>query len=234
MSDSDAFDFWYALENTTILYLSDSALETFGTTRVHYLLASEELDSVNRVRVREGTLQAAKPQILTPQTMQNLPIEGFAGEQSAQFMKWLKVNKPDLRLLTYGFTISKTDVSDTVMHEYLETVTGNLVEKVKQENKPHTAVILGVDDPWEVCLLKLMVDLVEKSIPQHVVDMQQRNLLPNPNLGNQEIEADFAAAELNHARIPYLHKKLKQRHLFDQYQDRFFGLVRRAGGSGNI
>jgi hypothetical protein len=100
---------------------------------------------------------------------------------------------------------------------------------VKQSNGKFSAVLSGVEKPWEVCLLKLMVDLVEKSMPQHVQDLQQRNLLSNPNRVQEEIEAEFAAAERNPSRIPYLQKVLRQRNLFTQYEDRFFALVRRAG-----
>jgi len=229
MSQHDSFDFWYALENTHILQTPTRALETFGTTRIQYHLITEVMDSVNQVRVREGTLHAGKPQILTPQHMQGLPIEGFDDEQSERFMQWLQANKPDLRLLQYGFQISKQDVNDIVLHEPMETVQGNVLEEVERSNEPFSAVLTGVEQPWEVCLLKLMVDLVEKSMPQHVNEFQQRNLLPNPNRVLDEIESEFTAAEQNPSRLPYLQKVLKARNVFEQYEDRFFALVRRVG-----
>jgi len=232
MSDSEQFDFWYALENTQLVKGPEKSLETFGTTRVKYHLITEVMDAVNQVRVREGVLNAAQPQILTPNFNQNSPIEGFDDDQSEAFMNWLKQNKPDLRLLNYGFTISKTDVSDTILHESADVVEGNVLEAVKKEQDGFSAVLRGVEHPWEVCLLKLMVDLVEKSMPRHVQELQSRNLLPNPNLGNMEIEEDFAAATRDSSRISYLHKKLRQKQVFDQYQDRFFELVRRSGGLG--
>jgi adenosine deaminase len=74
-----------------------------------------------------------------------------------------------------------------------------------------------------------MVDMVEKSMPQHISDLQQRNLIPNPNRMQQEIEAEFAAAEREPSRLPYLQKQLKRLNVFEQYQDRFFALVRRKG-----
>lgn len=232
MSDSEAFDFWYALENTEILHSPNQAMETFGTTRVHYHLITEVLDAVDQVRVREGTLNAAQPRILTPGHAGRAPIEGFEDHQSVEFMNWLKEHKPDLRFLQYGFTISKREVNDTLLHERIEVVTGNVLEDVEQRREKFSAVLHGVEQPWEVCLLKLMVDLVEKSMPRHVSDLQQRNLLPNPHRPRREIEEDFAAAERDPDRIPYLHKKLRERRVFDQYQDRFFELVRRSGGLG--
>jgi len=232
MSDNKSFDFWYALENTELLKGPEKSLETFGATRVKYYLITEVMDAINEIRVREGVLNAAQPQILTPNFGQQSPITGFEDDQSKAFMQWLKEHKPDLRFLHYGFNISKTEVSDNLIHDRLEVVEGNVLEAVTKEQDGFSAVLRGVDQPWEVCLLKLMVDLVEKSMPMHVKEMQGRNLLPNPNLGQQEIEEDFLAAERDPARIPYLHKKLQQRQIFDHYQDRFFELVRRSGGLG--
>lgn len=231
MSDSDAFDFWYALENTHVLRTPSRALETFGTTRVHYHLISEVMDAVDQVRVREGTLNAAQPQILTPGQSTEPPLEGFDDQQSRDFMEWLREHKPDMRFLKYGFHISKTDVNDSVLHENLQTVKGNVLQEVEGRDESFAAVLEGVDRPWEVCLLKLMVDLMEKSLPHHVSEMQQRNLLPDPHRGVREIEEEFAMAERDSSRVPYLHKRLRQRGVFEQYQDRFFELVRRTGGS---
>lgn len=232
MSDSTSFDFWYALENTALLLGPTKSLETFGTTRVKYHLITEIMDAVNQVRIREGVLHAAQPQILMPDFKSKSPIQGFDDAQSEAFMNWLREHKPDLRFLHYGFTISKTEVSDSILHESAAVVEGNVLEAVEKEGDGFAAVLRGVEHPWEVCLLKLMVDLVEKSMPHHVQDMQNRNLLPNPRLPEIEIEEDFAAARRDPARIPYLHKKLQQRQVFDRYQDRFFELVRRAGGLG--
>ncbi|WFB35175.1 hypothetical protein P3T73_13500 [Kiritimatiellota bacterium B12222] len=232
MSDSEQFDFWYALENTHLLQGPVKSLETFGTTRVKYHLITEVMDSVNQVRVREGVLNAAQPQILTPNFQSQSPIDGFEDAESDAFMRWLREHKPELRFLHYGFQISKTEVSDHLIHESPAVVEGNVLEQVSKESDGFSAVLRGVEHPWEVCLLKLMVDLVEKSMPVHVKEFQGRNLLPNPRMGEMEIEEDFAAAQRDASRIPYLHKKLQQRQVFDQYQDRFFDLVRRSGGMG--
>jgi len=232
MSDSPTFDFWYALEHTEVVRGPRRALETFGTTRVRYHLLTEVMDAVDQVRVREGTLHAAQPQILTPDHGAQSPIEGFEDEQSRRFMEWLRANQPDLRFLQYGFKISKKDVSDTVLHDRIEVVEGNVLEEVGDREEAFSAVIRGVEQPWEVCLLKLMVELVEKSMPHHIHEMQQRNLLPDPNRAGREIEENFAAAERDPSRIPYLHKTLNRRGVFEQYQDRFFELVRRSGGRG--
>ncbi len=229
MSQDPSFDFFYALEHTRVLQLPTRQLETFGTTSIHYHLLTEALDSVDQVRVREGTLKAAKPQILTPQHMLENQMEGFQDEESRRFMSWLRETHPNLRLLQYGFTIEKQDVQDTLLTESMEVVAGNVLEAVKDQSAS-SAVLMGVEQPWEVCLLKLMADLVEQSMPNQIQQLQQRNLLPNPGLAGQEIEAAFASAEQDPERIPYLQKVLKRHGMFEQMQDRFFATVRRSRG----
>jgi hypothetical protein len=204
-------------------------LETFGTTRVQYHLITELMDSVDQVRVREGVMNAARPQILTPDHLTRNEMEGFEDQESEKFLSWLREHQPDLRFLHYGFSLSKLDVKDTVLSTPIEQVEENVLAEVEKRNQGATAVLRGVEQPWEVCLLKLMMELVEKSAPGHVKEMQQRNLLPNPNRASLEIEAEFEAAARDRSRIPYLQKRLKELGVFEQVQDRFFQLVRSLG-----
>lgn len=229
MSTSPQFDFWYALQHTTLLREPQQQLETFGTTRVHYHLISELMDTVDQVRVREGVMNAARPQILTPDHLASTDMEGFEDQESERFLSWLRENQPDLRLLHYGFSLSKQEVKDTVLTTSIEQVEENVLAEVARKNDTASAVLRGVEQPWEVCLLKLMMELVEKSAPGHVKDLQQRNLLPNPNRTQVEIESEFEAAARDRSRIPYLQKRLRELGVFEQFQDRFFQLVRSFG-----
>jgi hypothetical protein len=229
MSSSPQFDFWYALQHTTLLRGPQQQLETFGTTRVQYHLISELMDSVDQVRVREGILHAARPQILTPGHLASSDMEGFEDQESENFLSWLRQHQPDLRFLHYGFSLSKQDIKDTVLTESVGVVQENVLKEVEGKNNGISAVLMGVEQPWEVCLMKLMVELVEKSAPGHVQEMQQRNLLPNPNQGSLEIESEFDAAARDRSRLPYLQKRLRELGVFEQFQDRFFQLVRTNG-----
>src|SRR5882762_11021592 len=73
-------DFTYALENTRVLLAPSKRLDTFGTSIFNYFLVTEEMDAVNLSRVREGHIHAERPQIIMPQTMARLILEGF-GDQ---------------------------------------------------------------------------------------------------------------------------------------------------------
>lgn len=229
MTEPTPFDFWYAVQNTRILQLPRNNLETFGTTRIQYHLLSESMDRVNEVRVREGSLSASQPQILLPDHFKRQQIQGFEDEETNRFLDWLKTHQPDMRFLQYGFTISKQDIQDTILHDPLEVVAENVMKQVAERNQANTAVLLGVEQPWEVSLFKMMVDMVERSAPGQISALQERNLLPNPNRAVQEVETEFLMAERDASRIPYLYKQLHRHGVFEEHQDRFFEIVRQSG-----
>jgi hypothetical protein len=224
---NDEFDFWYAVNNTEVVKAPQQSLETFGTTVFHYHLITELLDSVNQIRVREGRLEAAQPQIITPGDFGDLPLDGFENAQSAEYVDWLRQNQQDLRLIQYGFNITKKDIKSFVVSESREQVVDNVKETIRVADDPLSAIIVGVDEPWEVCLLKLMIDLVEQSAAGNVHDFQQQHLLPmGPDDLRKEIDRKFLEASRNPGLVQDLHQFLQQNGIFGDYEDRFFALVR--------
>jgi hypothetical protein len=87
-----------------------------------------------------------------------------------------------------------------------------------------------VDSPWEVCLLKMMVEVSGHSYPGNVRELERHNLFADSNGMSQglrqDIEADFQAANRNPALISGLGRKLQQKGIFAEYEDRFFALVK--------
>jgi hypothetical protein len=57
--------------------------------------------------------------------------------------------------------VSKSDIRSYDVHESLENVAGKLKAELQLKNEPLTALLTGVDDGWEVCLLKFMVDFYD-------------------------------------------------------------------------
>ena len=230
MSEYEPFDFWYAVNNTEILQAPSRRLETFGTTIVNYYLLSELMDEAHKIRVRQGRIEAAKPQIIIPNDMNKLPLEGFSDAETQRYANWISEHMKHLRILEYGFSVKKEEVKSYILSDRKEQVIENIQQTMAAKNDPMATVIMGVDKPWEVCLLKLMVDLVERSALHHVQDFQERSMLPRGEAGiKKEIEDDFLAASKDASRIGYLHKKLLQHDLFNQYEDRFFALVKASG-----
>lgn len=223
----DSFDFWYAVNNTEVVLRPRKQLETFGNSTVNYILISEMMDEANRVRVREGTIVAARPQILTPGDLMNTGLDGFDSSEAREYIDWLRENARDLRFLQYGFRISKQDVRDSFVSDTPQQVLLNVLAAAQVRDDPMQAVVVGVESPWEVCLLKVMTEVMEQSVPGNIRDLKERNLLPlSPEELRQRIDRDFLEASRNPERVGQLYAKLKAAGLFSQYEDRFYSLVK--------
>jgi hypothetical protein len=103
-------------------------------------------------------------------------LDGF-GERAEEFVHWLQENAQHLAVMKYGFQFRKTDISNEVVHDPLEDVVGRLREKVAASDDPLSAVIQGVDEGWEICLLKFAADMIQESSGGNMGDFRKRGLL---------------------------------------------------------
>ncbi len=169
-------DFQYAAENTQVILAPEHQISTFGSTSFRFYLISELMDKANEVRVRDGQIHAERPQILTPEHYTRLLLEGF-GEQAQQYAEQLREKMRRFAVVRYGFQFRKTDVVENTFRESLDSVVERTKSQVQNSGEPLSAVIQGVDDAWEVCLLKFTIDLIERSSGGNLNDMRRRGLL---------------------------------------------------------
>lgn len=169
-------DFQYALENTRVILPPEKRLETFGTSVLNYFLITEDMDRVNVSHVREGSIVAERPQIISPENIAKLLLEGF-GEQGEMFADMINQNAHKFAMLKYGFRIRKADIRSYEVHEAMEAVSARVRDEVKGRQDPLATVITGIDEGWEVCLLKFMFDLVQSSGEGNIRDLRGRGLL---------------------------------------------------------
>ncbi len=225
MNAPSQFDFWYAINNTRVVVAPVQRLETFGATIIHYHLVSELMDSVNKIRVREGRVIAQRPQIITPTTVSSNVLEGF-GIEAERYMEWLNEHSQDFRMLQYGFIVRKEEINDEIITDTFDAVLDRVATAVRQKDAPLTAVVAGVDSPWEVSLLKMMFEMSSNSFQTNVREMESHRMF-TPNAGIRfEIETEFQLASRQPARIPELGNKLQKHGLFSEYEDRFFALIK--------
>jgi len=223
------FDFWYAVNNTEIIRPPRLHLETFGATKLKYYLLCEAMDEVDKIRVREGLIEAERPAILTPLEFASQNLIGFDHQESQRYMDYLRAHQDSLRILKYGFKISKNAVNDYVISDPLPQVIDNVMREVESRGEDLSAVLLGVEEPWEVSILKLMIGVVERSAPSNVNDLKSRFLLPlSENEMQERIDREFLEASRDPSRIEGLFVFLKKHGIFDAHEDRFFALVRSA------
>jgi len=228
MTDKRTFDFWYAVNNTEVVLMPHRHLETFGATMLNYHLISELMDSVTQIRIREGRIRASQPQIITPEAYSQTVLEGF-GEEAHQYIDWLKEHETDIRILQYGYTLKQESFSEHIVTDRVEAVLERVKKEVTDSDDSFSAVVHGVDSPWDVCVVKLFWEVIRKSAVSNIREMNQRHLFHNDGgvargIRN-EIEASFTEANKNPSLISQLGQKLQQYGLFEEYQDRFFSLV---------
>ncbi|HSH37784.1 MAG TPA: hypothetical protein VK993_03280 [Chthoniobacterales bacterium] len=169
-------DFQYAVENTRVIVAPEQQIATFGTTSFRFYLISELMDQVNEVRVRDGHIHAERPQIVAPDHYARLLLEGF-GDKAQQYVEALRERMRSIAVLRYGFQFRKTDVTENRVRGSIDAVVARTRAKVENANEPLSAIIQGVDDAWEVCLLKFTIDMIERSSGGNLGDFRRRGLL---------------------------------------------------------
>ena len=154
-------------------------------------------------------------------------FEGF-GLQGEGFEDAFKEKYGEnLRILEYKF---KNDKINTIIFTgNIHRITRSISKDIEQESKPLAAVIRGVDDYWQLSLMKFIVDVAIKSFYSNVTELEERGFFKDSErtkFSRAEIENLFKLASKDRARIDDLGKKLIRYGLFDEYQDRFFRILR--------
>jgi hypothetical protein len=169
-------DFQYAIENTRVILAPQQQIASFGSTSFRFYLISELMDRVNEIRVRDGRIHAERPQILTPEHYCRLLLEGF-GDKAEKYVEQLRERTRNIAVLRYGFQFRKTDVVENTVRDNMHAVIEQTRQRVEHSQEPLSAVIQGVDDAWEVCLLKFTIDLIERSSGGNMGDFRRRGMV---------------------------------------------------------
>lgn len=169
-------DIQFALESTKIIHEPDRFIDTFGSTSFSFQLVSEFMDDTSQIRIREGHLEANKPAIIAPEHLSDLNFDGF-DNTADEFADWMKRNLKDLAFLKYGFQFKRTEVKETIAQDSIETVLDRVVQSIEEKNNPLSVVIHGVDDAWEICLLKFSIEMIQRSHGVNIFDFKRKGLI---------------------------------------------------------
>lgn len=174
-----ADDFEYALEHTRVLLAPQQRIRTFGCTTFRFHLLTEAMDRPNQIRIRRGTIDAEKPALFTPEKAARLLLEGF-GDRAEAFAEALRQlrddHSPRAALLRYGFQVRRSHVVEDLVHGSLDELGDRVCTQVSDSADDLAAVLLGVEDGWEVGLVKFTLDLVAQSGSQNLDDFRRRGL----------------------------------------------------------
>ena len=205
-------------------------LATFGSTRLVYYMVSEpsyrewSVDEDESV-IRQGTVVSKRPALVTPQYMMNL--EGFS-EDAYRYMETLAEtygpNSPGI-LYQYTNEPGKLDIVSGKVQDVADRVAADLNNK-KEDN---AVVITGMDELWDVSLLKFIYEHTGSSAVSNAREMEGMGMLEYvadldvPAGVVQRIEEMFQ--QVRQGSDPAaLHKELVRWGLFQAYESRFLGL----------
>ncbi len=225
---TSAFDFAYAVRNTKVIRAPERLLDPFDQTTIDYTLLTQPMDDPTKTRIREGKLQTYPPRLFLPGDLATQELEGF-GEQAQEYLRFLQSHAANIRILRYSYRLKREAYSETLLSEPLETVRDRVKATHAERQNPYASLVVGVDEPWDVCLLHLFMHLVQASIPKTITAIERRARqsihAQVPADDRAEIERAFAAAAKDPTLIKPLGRLLKEKGLFELYQDRFFGLI---------
>lgn len=223
------FDFTYAVKHSHIILPVTKHIDSFGHTLINYTLLTEPMDTVGKVRIREGRLQTYPPRLMLPDDFIQQELEGF-GKEASRYMDFIREHQKELKILNYSYRLRKEAFSCTDVTDSIETVQDRVKTALEARKDPYSALIIGVEEPWDVSVLQLFVKTVELSVPSNIRDLQNRanqSILKRqvPRAVKVEIEIAFKAAQEDKSLVQPLGLLLKKHGLFQQYEDRFFALL---------
>ena len=215
----------YALEHTEILRSPKQHLSTFGSTNVYYYMITELMNEVNVVR--EGRVIAARPKIVTPAYLIN--VEGFSGP-ARRYIELLAESNPYEPGVFYSYKNEPKEMN--IISQPLPELVDKINQQIDNRSDPLSAVVKGVEELWDVSLLKFTYELTKSSVHNNVSEMYSHGLLSTdtqgvPRAARENIEELFEITRKDPAKAPELVGELRRWNLWNEYQDKFLKLFKK-------
>ncbi len=222
----------YAIRHTQVLRPPRQALETFGITKVRYhlLTAPAYADLVageGDTVVREGHVIAERPRVVTPYYLMNL--QGFS-HHARRYLEKIAQEGHSSPALLYRYRNEAEGLS--IVSEPLDQLAQKLTEKLEREGTALACVIKGVDELWDVCLLRFIHEFTLRSLRSNVTDLGRRGLLEIDRAGvpldaRRRIDELFFRVREGQVGPSELKAELDCWGLWPEYEDRFLALFQR-------
>jgi len=223
----------YAINHTEVLRPPKQALATFGTTNIYYYLLTapsykELVEGEEETVVREGRVRAEKPKVVTPSYLIN--VEGFSEHAKRYLEMVVREYGPHTPGLFYGYKNEPGELN--IVSSDMISVVRKLGEKIDKEGDQLSTIIKGVDELWDVSLLKFIFDMTRYSMDSNMFELGKRGLLDVDRRGvprdaRETIEQLFAFVEKGELDPSALKLELDRWGLFEEYEDRFFRLFKK-------
>jgi hypothetical protein len=223
-----------AVLRTRILRPPKQTLFTFGRTTIYYYIVTEpvysDLVPDQETVIREGRVIAEQPKIVTPYYLSQ--VEGFSSDAVRYFEELIQKYGPAVRGVYYTYKNEPKEmniVSDSVL-QVVEKLNAELDKKAD----PLTAIIQGEDQLWDVSLMKFIYELTRHSVRGNLAQMGRRGLLDMDRSGlpaeaRAGIEELFKQVQAGQRDAGELKQELDRWGVFEEYQDRFYSVLRIRG-----
>ena len=221
-----------AARHTEILRHPRQHLATFGITNIYYYLVTEPIyseitNNTNETVIREGRVIAERPKIVTPYYLTH--IEGFSYDARKYFETLLSMHGPNAPGLFYTYKNEPKGLN--IVSDNWPAVVGKLNADIDKKGDPLISIIKGQDDLWDVSLLKFIYEISSRSAPSNIAQLGSRGLLGMSHGGipvgaRQIIEEMFGQVARGEIKAHDLESELNRWGVFEEYQDRFFAVVR--------
>ena len=222
----------YAIENTEVLRAPRQALATFGVTNIHYYLVTRpayaEGEEPAETVVRDGQVVAERPRVITPAYLIN--AEGFSEHARHYIESIMHQFGPNTPGIFYKYKNEPKDLS--IVSESMNVVVGNLNSRLDRESDNLSAIIKGVDELWDVSVMKFIYELTASSLSSNIMELGSRGLLDVDARGvtmdaRRRIEELFEQVRRGEMEPYELKLELDRWGLFADYEDRFLRMFRR-------
>lgn len=230
--DSESERIEYAARHTEIIRHPRQHLATFGITNIYYYLVTEPTYSefsneTNETVIREGRVIAERPKLVTPYYLTHL--EGFSYDARQYFEKLMMMHGPNAPGLFYTYKNESRGLN--IVSDSWQVVVARLNDEIDKKGDPLVTIIKGQDDLWDVSLLKFIYEITSRSVQSNMAQMGARGMLGMSHGGipvgaRQVIEEMFQQAARGEIKAYELEKELNHWGVFEEYQDRFFALVK--------
>lgn len=207
------------MAETEVLRLPKRSIATFGPTDLYYSCLSAV--GQKSTRLRQGVVRAEKPKIFLPDQIQEI-FEGFE-PKSREFAKEL-LDKHGKELKALGYTFKHEPKKARLLRKMPQEAFENLAKDTEEE--PLAAIMKAPDEYWELAIVKLTIEMASKSFKGNVTELEERGFFNPEGRMKDRVELMFNQARKDKSKLDELARFLKSNNLFDQYEDRFFEVVK--------
>ena len=114
--------------------------------------------------------------MITPKGFSEIVAEGF-GDAARGYIEWLRDNEENFRILQYGYHLKSDNFSEQVVTDSLAAVTERVRAEVERSGDRFSAVLQGVDEPWDIALVELWRREVDRSAKKNISELRESGRL---------------------------------------------------------